>query len=50
LAAYHEQTEPLEVYYRQQGLLVEVDGTRDIGAVAQDMGAIVERHLGRENS
>jgi len=50
LAAYHEQTEPLEVYYRQQGLLVEVDGTRDIGAVAQDMCAIVERHLGRENS
>lgn len=50
LAAYHEQTEPLEEYYRQQGLLVEVDGTRDIGVVAQDMGAIIERHLGRENS
>lgn len=50
LAAYHEQTEPLEEYYRQQGLLVEVDGMRDIGAVAQDMGAIIERHLGREGS
>ncbi len=50
LAAYHQQTEPLEAYYRQQGVLVEVDGARDIGVVAQDMGAILERYLDRVGS
>ena len=29
LAAYHDQTEPLEAYYRGQGLMVEVDGTAE---------------------
>jgi adenylate kinase len=43
LAAYHQQTEPLEVYYRQRGVLAEVDGTQDIEAVAKRMGEIVSR-------
>lgn len=32
---YYEQTSPLIDYYRQQGLLVEVDGTQEIEAVTE---------------
>lgn len=43
LAAYHQQTEPLEAYYRRRGVLAEVDGTQAIEAVAKRMGEIVSR-------
>jgi adenylate kinase len=43
LAAYHQQTEPLEAYYRQRGVLAEVDGTQDIEVVAKRMGEVVSR-------
>jgi adenylate kinase len=33
LKVYHQQTSPLIDYYRQAGLLVEVDGARDIETV-----------------
>ncbi len=33
LAVYREQTEPLEVYYKAQGKLVNVDGNKDIDQV-----------------
>lgn len=33
LAAYHAQTRPLESFYQGKGLLVEVDGTSDVGTV-----------------
>lgn len=33
LDVYHEQTQPLIDYYTGQGLLVEVDGTQDVGDV-----------------
>jgi len=45
LAAYHEQTEPLEAYYRRQDILVEVDGTQDIDTVAACMSEIVRGRL-----
>jgi adenylate kinase len=35
LKIYHNQTEPLVAYYRQLGLLVEVDGEDDVATVAQ---------------
>jgi adenylate kinase len=34
LEVYHQQTAPLVDYYRQAGLLVEVDGTGDIESVS----------------
>lgn len=34
---YMDQTSPLIEYYRQQGLLVEVDGTRGIDEVSRDI-------------
>jgi len=37
LAVYHRQTEPLIAYYRNQGLLVRVDGDRDVADVERDL-------------
>jgi adenylate kinase len=41
LAAYHKQTAPLEAYYREKGVLKEVDGTQDIDSVAQNSAEVV---------
>jgi adenylate kinase len=41
LDVYHERTAPLIEYYRNQGLLVEVDGSGDIEAVQAAMLAAV---------
>jgi len=45
LTAYHEQTEPLEAYYRRAGVLTEVEGTRAIEAVAENMVEAVRKCL-----
>lgn len=37
IRVYYEQTAPLVEYYRQQGKLVEVDGTQSIEAVTQTL-------------
>jgi adenylate kinase len=37
IRVYSEQTSPLIEYYRQQGLLVEVDGTQSIENVSKDI-------------
>ena len=37
LEAYHSQTMPLFDYYKEKGLLVEVDGTKDVSEVTADM-------------
>ncbi len=39
---YMEQTEPLIEYYRQKGLLVEVDGTQPIEQVTEDLLAAIK--------
>lgn len=39
LGVYHEQTQPLIDYYNKKGILKDVDGTMDMGAVFQ---AIIE--------
>ncbi len=38
---YLEQTSPLIAYYREQGKLVEIDGSRSIDQVTQDLIAVV---------
>lgn len=37
LEIYHRQTEPVLNYYRQMGILEEVDGERPIGKIHQDI-------------
>jgi adenylate kinase len=46
LQVYKEQTAPLVEYYRQAGLLVEVDGEQSIEDVQADLRAIVEAACG----
>lgn len=45
LAAYHAQTKPLEAYYRNKGLLVEVDGTRDVETVNAGLREMVKQRV-----
>ncbi|MBC7263605.1 MAG: adenylate kinase [Chloroflexi bacterium] len=47
---YFEQTQPLIEYYRQRGLLVEIDGEKDIDGVQAELLAAIEsrrRELGQ---
>lgn len=46
LDAYHKQTAPLEDYYRNKGILAEVDGTREMDAVFQALSDAIRRRLG----
>ena len=41
LHVYHEQTQPLMDYYLKAGVLKEVDGTRNMEEVFQDIVAIL---------
>lgn len=41
LAAYHAQTAPLIAYYRDRGVLRQVDAMGDIAAIAEHLSAIV---------
>jgi adenylate kinase len=43
IRVYLEQTEPLIEYYRQQGALAEVDGTKSIEQVTIDLLAVIQR-------
>jgi adenylate kinase len=42
---YLEQTEPLIGYYRQQGKLIEIDGTQSIEAVSADLLAALRERI-----
>jgi adenylate kinase len=42
IKVYTEQTSPLIEYYRQKGLLVEVDGTQSIDQVSQEILAAIK--------
>lgn len=42
LNVYHAQTQPLIDYYKKQGILHEVDGTKDMQEVFADITAILE--------
>ena len=37
IAAFHEKTRPLLDYYREQGLLIEIDAEKAIDDVTQDV-------------
>ena len=41
LNIYHEQTEPLEKYYSEHGVLYNVDGTKDMDEVFESIRTIV---------
>ncbi|SEG16647.1 adenylate kinase [Jhaorihella thermophila] len=43
LAAYHAQTAPLIAYYRDKGVLREIDAMGEIDAIAADLARIVEQ-------
>jgi adenylate kinase len=47
LRVYREQTEPLIAFYRQQGLLREVDGDQSLAAVTAAILAALEVEAGR---
>lgn len=50
---YFEQTQPLIEYYRQRGLLVEIDGEKDIDGVQAELLAAIQsrrRELGQADS
>lgn len=42
MEVYHQQTAPLEDYYRQEGMLLSVDGMADIDAVQTQMVAALQ--------
>ena len=42
LKVYHEQTQPLIDYYRNKGVLAEVDGTRDMQEVFTAITDVLE--------
>ena len=46
LATFHQQTAPLSEYYRERGLLIEIDGTGDIKQVSASIGAVLEKDIG----
>ncbi len=37
LGAYHDQTAPLIDFYTKMGVMIELDGTKDVAEVTQDM-------------
>jgi len=42
IKVYIQDTVPVVDYYRERGILGEIDGTRDINAVASDIEAQLE--------
>jgi adenylate kinase len=42
---YLEQTAPLVDYYRERGVLVEIDATRPIEAITGDLLGVVRQHM-----
>ena len=41
LAVYHDQTKPLIDYYKNEGMLVDIDGTQELGKVFIDIVSIL---------
>lgn len=41
LSVYHDQTQPLIDYYKSQGILATVDGTKELNEVFQDIVAVL---------
>lgn len=45
IRVYFEQTSPLIVYYRQRGLLAEIDGTQSIDAVSSALANAIQEKV-----
>ena len=43
LRVYREQTEPLIEYYQKKGILYNVDGTKDINGVFEEIKSILDK-------
>ena len=43
IAVYQEQTAPLITYYREKGLLVEIDGTKPIETVSAELLQAIDK-------
>ncbi len=43
LEAYHAQTAPLFEFYKNKGVLVEIDGTKDVKSVTQEIFEAIEK-------
>ncbi len=43
LKVYREQTEPLVKYYSDSGLLVEIDGTKSVDEIANDIDSVLSK-------
>lgn len=43
LSVYHEQTQPLIDYYKNSGILVTLDGTKDMNEVFENICSVLER-------
>lgn len=41
LSVYHDQTQPLIAYYQKAGILVTVDGTKDLNEVFKDIADVL---------
>ena len=41
LSVYHDQTKPLIDYYKEAGVLVNIDGTQDLSKVFSDISAVL---------
>jgi len=41
LSEYHEKTEPIKEFYREKGVLKEVDGTKEIAEVTESIKSIL---------
>jgi adenylate kinase len=50
LTVYRETTAPLERYYREQGILVEINADRDIPEIQSEMGKVVHATLERSHN
>ena len=46
LATFHQQTAPLSEYYRERGLLIEIEGSGDIKQVSASIGTVLEKDIG----
>ena len=49
LTVYRETTAPLERFYLEQGLLVEIDADRDIPEIQSEMARVVHDALATTN-
>ena len=45
LRVYHEETEPLVLYYQKKGNYHKIEGDKPIGAVFQDIQAVLKKKL-----